>query len=272
MKQVAVVPTMGTTVSIDVRTPTQAEIFGRAVETVTARLRDIDDVFSAWRADSWVSRLIGRRVALNGCPAEVQHVMELAVDLERRTDGYFSPFWRSPYGDAGPDPTGLVKGWAAQQASDVLVALGLPDHAVNAAGDVVLSGRPDPAEPDARWRVGISDPHRSQALVGVVELDQSAARWAVATSGAAERGAHVRDPHTGASPISIASATAVTSLDTFEEGGAVADAYATALVAAGGRAPALLERSAAAGVGALLVADDGSVRDPLRLLVSHCGL
>ena len=96
------------------------------------------------------------------------------MELMELTDGYFSPFWRRlPYGDPGPDPTGLVKGWAAQQASDILVSRGLPDHVVNAAGDIVVSGQAAPGDPACPWRVGISDPHRAGALVGVVDLDQT---------------------------------------------------------------------------------------------------
>ncbi len=269
MKQVELVSTMGTVVSLDVRTPGRPEDFREAVEAATRRLRAIDDLFSPWRPDSWVSRLISGVVVPGDCPDEVQRVVEVAVELMELTDGYFSPFWRRlPFGDPGPDPTGLVKGWAAQQASDVLVSHGLRDHVVNAAGDVVVSGRSTPGDPQCTWRIGISDPHDVQALAGVVDLDQTAARWAVATSGTAELGAHVSDPHTGRFPRSVVSATAITRLDRFDEGAAVADACATALVAAGEAAPALLERFAAHGLDVLLIEGDGSVRDPRRLLAS----
>jgi thiamine biosynthesis lipoprotein len=269
MKQVELVSTMGTVVSLDVRTAARHEVFAEAVEAVARRLRAIDDVFSPWRPESWVSRLISGAVVPGDCPDEVQRVVGVAVELMELTDGFFSPFWRRlPYGDPGPDPTGLVKGWAAQQASDVLVAHGLPDHVVNAAGDVVVSGQSTPGDPRCAWRIGISDPHHVRALAGVVDLDQTAARWAVATSGTAELGAHVSDPHTGSFPRSLVSATAVTRLDRFDEGAAVADACATALVAAGAAAPALLERFAAYGLDVLLIESDGSVRDPRRLLAS----
>ena len=249
MKQVGLVPTMGTVVSVDVRTPAPAAAFAEALEAVTRQLHAIDEQFSPWRPDSWVSRLIRGAVGLSDCPSEVQRAVELAVDLMDLTDGYFSPFWRQlPYGDPGADPTGLVKGWAAQRASDVLLSHGLPDHIVNAAGDVVVSGQPSPSEPHQAWRVGISDPHRSRALVGVVEPDQTSSRWAVATSGTAELGAHVSDPHSGRFPSSVVSATAVGRLDPAREGAATADACATALVAAGDAAESLLERLDGCGV------------------------
>jgi hypothetical protein len=45
--------------------------------------------------------------------------------------------WR---GDGTVDPTGLVKGWAAGQASHVLLEHGVTNHCVNAAGDLALAG------------------------------------------------------------------------------------------------------------------------------------
>jgi len=267
MKQVELVSTMGTVVSLDVRTSAPPGVFEEAVEAVTARLLAIEDLFSAWRPDSWVSRLIRGGVSPVACPLEVQQVLEVAMELMELTDGYFSPFWRRlPYGDPGPDPTGLVKGWAAQRASDILVSRGLPDHVVNAAGDVVVSGRSAPGDPACAWRIGISDPGRARALVGVVELDQTAPRWAVATSGTAELGAHVSDPHSGRFPRAVVSATAVVRLDGLAEGAALADGCATALVAAGERAAALLDSLPRHGVEVLLVEVDGNVRDPRQLL------
>lgn len=267
MKQVELVSTMGTVISLDIRTQARPEIIAEAVGAVSARLQAIDGLFSAWRPDSWVSRLISGDVSPVDCPAEVQRVVGVANELMDLSDGYFSPFWRRvPYGDPGPDPTGLVKGWAAQQASDIFVSLGLPDHLVNAAGDIVVSGQSAPGDVASQWRIGISDPRRARALVGVLDLDQTASRWAVATSGTAELGAHVSDPHTGRFPHSVVSATAVTRLDGVAEGAAVADACATALVGAGESAPALLQKVTGLGVEALLIEFDGSVHDPGKLL------
>jgi thiamine biosynthesis lipoprotein len=267
MKQVEVIPAMGTMVSLDVRTPASAEDFREAVESVTRRLQEIDEVFSPWRPDSWVSRLISGTVGLLDCPVEVQRVVETALGLVEPTDGFFSPFWRRlPYGDPGPDPTGLVKGWAAQEASDLLIARGLPDHVVNAAGDIVACGQSTPGDPTSEWRIGIADPYRERELAGVVNLGQDAARWAVATSGTAELGPHVSDPHTGRFPPAVASATVVARVDGVDGGAAAADAGATALVAAAERAPDLLEELGAHGLEGFLIDGDGTLRDPRRLL------
>jgi thiamine biosynthesis lipoprotein len=252
---------MGTVVTLDVRADARPEHLATAFAAATDRLDAIDKAFSTWRPDSWVSRLLRQDLSLDDCPREVRDVVRLAERLAERTGGYFTPYWR---GDAPfPDPTGLVKGWAAQQASDVLLAHTLGDHVVNAAGDLVVSGAPR-AGSGSVWRVGISDPLAPGALAGVVELVPGAARLAVATSGTAELGRHVVDPYTRDHPGSVASATVLVGDD--PDAGAVADAWATALVAAGEHAATLLN-TLGAKIRGLLVHAGGGVTDPTGLLV-----
>jgi FAD:protein FMN transferase len=277
--------TMGTVVSLDVRATERPAALDEAVTAVTRRLRRVDEVLSPWRPGSWISRLASDGLTLADCPVEVRDVIRLAERLDEVTAGYFSPYWRrAAHGIVAPDPTGLVKGWAAQQASDILLTHQLPNHIVNAAGDLVLSGTPAPAGPagpttspaasvrgqvrsGCTWRVGIADPLHPQALAGVVALPAGPGRWAVATSGVAERGSHVVDPHTGASPTAISSATAVAPLDDCgAQAGALTDACATALVAAADQAGALLERLGTRRVHALVIHRDGRVVDPHHLL------
>ncbi len=265
---VELVHTMGTVVTLDVRAAAGADAPAAAFAAAADRLHETDTVFSTWRADSWASRLLRGEVLRDDCPPEVRDAVVLAERLAETTDGYFSPYWRrgTSTGD-GPDPTGLVKGWAAQLASDVLLAHGHRDHVVNAAGDLVLSGSPVPGDTDALWRVGISDPARPGALAGVLELPSGGWRWAVATSGSAERGRHVVDPHTGGFPGAVAAATAVARVGAPQaEAGAWTDACATALVAAGDHAAALVPRLAGHAVRSFVIHADGAVTDPDRLL------
>lgn len=262
---VELVHTMGTVVSLDVRSPRRPDCLDQAFADATEQLYKADALFSTWQDDSWGSRLLRGEVAVEDCPSRLQHVVRLAQELTFLTGGYFSPYWRHGSGPAGPDPTGLVKGWAAQRASDVLLEHGLSDHVVNAAGDVVVSGSSTPGS-TAPWRIGISHPLRPGTLAGYVELAPGR-RWAVATSGPAERGLHVVDPHTGAAPVSIASATAVVRETAAQaEPGAWADAAATALVAAGGRAADELARLATHQVRGFLLRADGALTDPDGLL------
>jgi thiamine biosynthesis lipoprotein len=256
---------MGTVVSIDVRVPGRSPALDRACATGARRLTELDDLFSTWQADSWGSRLARGRVALEDCPLELREAVALARSFESLTDGWFTPGWRTALSaDAGPDPTGLVKGLAAQHVSDLLLERGFREHVVNAAGDLVVSGAPGPT-----WRIGIVDPVDSGALAGVVELPAYDGRWAVATSGPAERGHHVVDPHTGTYPTAVASATVVTTVGpSTTRSAAAADACATGLVAAGERAGALAERLGVAGLRALLVGCDGRIDDPHGLLAT----
>ena len=97
-------------------------------------------------------------------------------------------------------------------------------------------------------RVGIRHPLERQAIAAVVE----ATDLALATSGEYARGGHVLDPHTGAAPSGILSAT-ISGADL-----ATADAYATAAFAMGARvAPHWVARLR--GYGALLILDDERV-------------
>ena len=104
---------------------------------------------------------------------------------------------------------------------------GVANLCINAGGDIVARGRP---APHRRWRFGIAHPHVGDALCAVVELGDAA----MATSGTAERGAHVTDPHTGRAALDLASVTVIGA-----DLGTV-DAYATAALAMGFDAPAWL--------------------------------
>ena len=121
----------------------------------------------------------------------------------------------------GLDPTGLVKGWAAEQALHILASAGVEAAMVNAGGDIALLGRP----PGGSFRVGIRHPWRPDALACVLHADA-----AVATSGCYERGRHLVDPKGGRLATGTASAT-VTGPSL-----ALADALATALAVGGDEA------------------------------------
>jgi thiamine biosynthesis lipoprotein len=113
------------------------------------------------------------------------------------------------------------------------------DHAVNGGGDVQLAGRP---EPGREWTVGIADPAEPGRVLTTVT---GSTGFAVATSGTAERGAHLVDPFTGRPVTHLASAT-VTGPSLTR-----ADAYATAAFVLG---PAALDWIATRpGYAALLV-------------------
>jgi len=210
-------------------------------------------VFSTYRDDSWISRLARRAVRPRDLPPPVPEVFALCAEVEHLTDGWFTARWR---GDGSLDPTGVVKGWAAERASWLLTATGFGSHCVNAAGDLALAGRPAAGRV---WRIGISDPREDGALLGVVEAPAGGA-FAVATSGVAERGRHILDPRTGRPAEAVLSATVAGPVLS------LADGLATALVAAGPAAPALLRRWREAGWSGCLLTAAGGLVDPDGLL------
>jgi FAD:protein FMN transferase len=264
--RVRLVDTMGTVITVDLRTELAPDARNVAFEAADQELIAADADFSTYRPDSWISRLADGSVCISDCPLHVRQVLTLADQLEDLTAGYFTSRWR---GNGHCDPTGLVKGWAAQQASDALALHGAPDHLVNAAGDIVLSGRPDPQAEAASpsWQVGISDPTQPGGLAGVVSLPAGGPRWAVASSGRSERGDHILDPRTAAPATDVTAATVVVAESAeWPEPGAAADACATALVAAGHHASVLLRRLRGFGFRGLVCYADGQRYDPDQLL------
>jgi thiamine biosynthesis lipoprotein len=229
---------MGTAFSIDVRDPGD---WREAIADVVGWLHHVDAVFSTYKDDSEISRIRrGQLRAVDASP-DVVLVLDLCAQAQVDTGGAFSAMLGGRL-----DPTGLVKGWAIERASSLLRERGSANHAVNGGGDMQLAGEAAPGRP---WRVGISDPFdRSQVLTVVTGRD-----LAVATAGAAERGAHITDPFTGRPATGLASASVLGPSLT------MADAYSTAAFVMGDRALAWAD--GIAGYEALLVSADGTVRE-----------
>ncbi|MGZ4451100.1 MAG: FAD:protein FMN transferase [Nocardioides sp.] len=215
----------------------------RAWAATMAFLRDADRVFSTWSEDSWVSRLDRGEVTLADCPAEVAEVLALGERAEQESGGAFSVRLPGPDGRTRLDPSGVVKGWAAERASGPLRLLPETDFCLSVGGDITCLTR----EPDAQpWRIGVEDPHDPSRVLAVWPLHTGA----VATSGTAHRGAHLVDARTGRAPEGVASVTVVTDDLTW------ADIDATAAYAQGRDAARWL--GTRPGRSALVVWSDGT--------------
>lgn len=224
-RRTATASIMGTVISIAAPGDTDPDLFAAAAEAAFACLRHADEVFSPFKADSPVSRIREgalRLAELGDHPdgTTLQEVLDLCLALKIESGGAFNAW---AVGDPAVfDPCGLVKGWAAERASAILTAHGLTGHTLVAGGDVRVRG----GAGDRPWRVGITDPHRRDQVLTVAEL----ADGAVATSGTAERGAHVWDPRTGRPASEVVQVTVMGPDLTW------ADGYATAAVALGPQA------------------------------------
>jgi thiamine biosynthesis lipoprotein len=235
---------MGTVVSFDVRGG-EPEAVRSALREAIAALHRVDEVFSTYREHSQMSRLARGEVTVEDCDPEVAEVLALGAEAERISDGWFSTRYRGRV-----DPTGIVKGWAVERAARHLAAAGASGVSVNGGGDVQMYGVPEPHRP---WRVGVSDPLRPGGLAAVVSA-AGTEELAVATSGTAERGAHIVDPRTGRSAVTdLVAVTVVGPRLTW------VDCWATAAFAMGSR-QGLAWLEALPGVEALLITAGDEVR------------
>ncbi len=229
---------MGTVFSVTVVAGDLTEpVLRSAVDAACGTLHRLDAILSTWDRQSPMSRFRRGEAALGDVPAEVAEVLAICEQAKELSGGWFDP-WAMPGGD---DPTGMVKGWAVEQALAALRRASVPAAMVNGGGDIAVFGCPEPGE---RWRVGIRHPWLADALAGIIEVDA-----AVATSACYERGQHLIDPVTR-QPASRAASATVTGPSL-----GMADALATALAVGGDEA--LRAVGAAGGYEGYLISPEG---------------
>lgn len=245
---------MGTVISLTMpagphKAPHAADDELEAATAVVERLfARLDGTFSLYRPDSEASRLGRGELGLQEASDEMRARYTEASEWRLLTEGAFT----AERPDGILDLSGLIKGHAMKEAGISLHALGLEDWCLNAGGDVLVSGSPDPGSGEA-WRAGIVDPADRRTLLAGFPLGglpgglasglaadggapgntASRSRMALATSGSAERGDHIWAAGGRAAEfwqVSVAAADAVT-----------ADVLATAIVAGG---TAMLNRAA----------------------------
>jgi thiamine biosynthesis lipoprotein len=179
----------------------------------------VDEVFSTYKSTSVISQLRRKEIDIDECADEVREVWNRCGVARDITQGAFDP-WAVA---GGFDPSGLVKGWAADRCCEILQAHGAQHIQINAAGDLSLrGGHFDGAEINP-WTIGVVNPENTEEIVQVFNIMDGA----IATSGTYERGAHIIDPHTRLIAIGAKSATVI------GPDGAFADALATALMVDG---------------------------------------
>lgn len=205
---------MGLPVSVDVRRC--AADIGPVLDLGFAWLRAVDERFSPFRTNSEACRWDRGELALDDLSKDMIEVLDICLDYERRSGGAF----RSRLPGRSLDLCGVVKGWAVQNMADLLIDAGARHFCINAGGDVVTAGEP---EPGRGWWIGIRHPQRADRMCAVLRRGDGA----VATSGNYERGQHILDGRTGAPARGLRSMTVLAADLT------TADATATAAFAMG---------------------------------------
>ena len=210
MKVMREIQVWGTIVFIECDGPDK-DLLNSGIDKCAEYFQEVDEVFSTYKNESQVSKLRRDEIKIEECSQDLQEVWQLCLQAKEITDGAFDPWCV----EGGFDPSGYVKGWASDKAIAILRSHGATFIQVNGAGDLSLFGGPH--------KIGIRSPEDAKVILKVFELSGGA----IATSGTYERGAHIKDPHTGLIAIGARSATVV------GPDGGLADALATALIVAG---------------------------------------
>ncbi|MGG5173147.1 FAD:protein FMN transferase [Pseudarthrobacter sp. J1738] len=182
---------MGTVISLSAppRPHISAEQAADELEAATAVVEqvfdEIDERFSLYRPDSEASQLARGELHLTNASAVMREQYAAAIDWRNRTNGAFDPVRN----DGVVDLSGVVKAYAISSAAQSLHALGVVDWCLNAGGDVLVSGSPEPRRNEV-WQAGIVDPANPGALIAAHPLSPGRTA-ALATSGSAERGDHI---------------------------------------------------------------------------------
>lgn len=179
----------------------------------------VDEVFSTYKPDSVISKLRRNEISIESTSDEVKDVWNRCAFAREITEGAFDP-WAV---EGGFDPSGLVKGWAADKCAEIMLESGAKHVQINAAGDLTLRGGHFDGESVIPWSIGVVNPQNRQEIVQVFNIVDGS----IATSGTYERGAHILDPHTGLIAIGARSATVI------GPDGGLTDALATALMVEG---------------------------------------
>ncbi|MBT1164384.1 FAD:protein FMN transferase [Bifidobacterium felsineum] len=221
----------------------QAAQLTTVIDEVTPNIADylhhVEAAFSPFRTDSQVSAarrgdwsaLLSAQTPHNnahnvsqGVPRGASHslphtdfaeIYALVQQAKQLTHGHFNPMHAGQY-----DPTGIVKGWAIEQAHQrflmPLIKAGVCEAAALGGGGDIQAAVANNS--DFTWHIGVQDPANHNATLRTITLRNGA----VATSGTSKRGEHItRSAH------DLAQATVVDDHLTF------ADMWATTAISAG---------------------------------------
>jgi thiamine biosynthesis lipoprotein len=204
---------MGMPVTVEI---VDAQATQESLDAVFDYLESIDETFSTYKGNSEISRINRREIGQAEYSPDMRTVLALAELTRQETDGYFDIMRRGFC-----DPAGLVKGWAINNAAEILRQKGFENFYVDAGGDVQADGKNDLGQD---WRVGIRNPFDIMGIVKVISISNGG----VATSGTYIRGQHIYNPKDSAPPSPDVVSLTVIGPNVYE-----ADRFATAAFAMG---------------------------------------
>lgn len=187
----------------------------RHFETIFTYFRSIDDRYSTYKERSEISK-INKGLPRESWSREMREVFRLCEDTKQVSRGYFD------IGHHGKlDPSGLIKGWAINNAAGKFREFGIRNFYIDAGGDIQVGGHNEQGEP---WLVGIRNPFNMDEIIKTLRVSSEG----VATSGTYIRGQHIYDPNRPDDSIDDVKSLTVIGPNIYE-----ADRFATAAFAMG---------------------------------------
>ena len=177
--------------------------------------KKVDSKYSTYIEDSEISKIN------NGLPkskwsSEMKTVMSLCKQTKKDTKGYFDIMHNGKC-----DPSGLVKGWAINNAAVMLRKKNVTNFYIEAGGDIQVNGHDVEDQP---WTVGIRNPFNIDEIIKTLAVTSEG----VATSGTYIRGQHIYDPFKPKTQLHQVKSLTVIATNIYE-----ADRFATAAFAMG---------------------------------------
>ena len=211
---------MGMPITVEV---VDATVLPKDIDEVFAYFEYIDNTFSTYKKTSEITKINTGKLKVNNYSKDMKTILQLSEQTRKETNGYFNINHNGLL-----DPSGVVKGWAINNAANLLKKK-FKHYYVDAGGDIQVAGKNSKGK---KWSVGIRNPFNREEVVKVLEVSNKG----VATSGTYIRGQHIYNPKDGKDPLSEVVSMTVIGANILE-----ADRFATAAFAMGSRGIAFIE-------------------------------
>ena len=186
----------------------------------------VDNTFSTYKEDSEIMKLNHGEIRPSESSEDMKTIFKLAELTKKETFGYFNMVDRNSI----LDPSGIVKGWAINNAAKIICEAGFKNYYVEAGGDIQVNGHNNK---DKKWVIGIKNPLKQDENVKVVYLSNEG----IATSGTYIRGQHIYNPHDQKELFNDIVSLTVIGANIYE-----ADRFATAAFAMGRKGIQFIEK------------------------------
>lgn len=221
MKQTKLIMGMPITVEI-----ADKKVSGNIFQKVFVYFRQIDKQFSPFKKTSEVSLVSAGKILPKDYSTPMKEVVALAEKTKVQTGGFFDVWHNGKF-----NPSGIVKGWAILNATDLIAKAGFANFYVEAGGDVEARGLNGKGE---KWQVGIRNPFAIREIVKTLDISN----LGMATSGTYFRGRHIYNPFDPQKKLDEVVSLTVIGKNILE-----ADRFATACFAMGKEGIEFLEKT-----------------------------